>query len=85
MIPPTMNVDSNKPANANHNVGARLPKNALTFMLKAASNMMGGSSQIEKNSKSKPICCTTVSRPASEAIMAHARPHSTPTPCSGTQ
>ena len=50
MAPPTMKVEAKVPMNAKNMVGPMLLKKELAFMLNPASKMMGGSSQIMKNS-----------------------------------
>mmetsp|Transcript_12150 Transcript_12150/g.41258 ORF Transcript_12150/g.41258 Transcript_12150/m.41258 type:complete len:204 (-) Transcript_12150:437-1048(-) len=51
-MPPTTKVESRVPRKAYRVVGKMLSKKACRFMLYPASKMMGGSSQIMKNSKS---------------------------------
>jgi hypothetical protein len=83
MIPAMANAEMTVPKKAKSTVGTMLSKKALRFMLYPASKMIGGSSQIMKNSKSKRMS-DIISLPLTALKMAEAAmPRSTPTPASG--
>ena len=73
------------PTKAKKSVGWMEAKKAPTFMLNAASKMMGGMSQFMKNSMSNLIISITSSLAQTETMRHVNRPTSTPTALSGNQ